>query len=233
MPQLHITDMMLRDLIRAMAPLVATITGWELDIASLGSRVLPKDRGYEEIVLGWLRGAGIPVDDDEPRTLIARLVEYVVEANVLGAYQPSPPELLIVRENVDDSNMDGLRLVVAHELVHRGQHVNHGHLFDRVDEVAREVFRRVAHEGAGISDARHMLEQVQETMTLLESHAAYVQAALHRSLFPDAQIESHFSLPALLLRLFAGRKTSQYTEGLPAIAAAAASGDIESLYSSL
>jgi hypothetical protein len=31
--------------------------------------------------------------------------------------------MLIIGENVDDSNIDGLRLVVAHELVLRGQHL--------------------------------------------------------------------------------------------------------------
>lgn len=42
-------------------------------------------RGYEEVLLGRLRGLGVEVDPDGKRGWFERLVEYVIEGNVLGA----------------------------------------------------------------------------------------------------------------------------------------------------
>jgi hypothetical protein len=97
----------------------------------------------------------------------------------------------------------------------------------------RELFRRVVCAQGTVRDALPLLESMQPVMTLMESHATYVQERLRRTHFPAAQIESHFNLPALLLRFFGRRKASQYTEAVPAVAAAAATGDVESLYARL
>lgn len=233
MKKLDVTDKLIRELIEEVAPLVSGLTKWNLAIRSLGVRVLPKDRGYEEVLLGQLRGAGINIDEDEPRSLMERLTEYVVEANVLGAYQSSTQELLIIRENVDESNLNGLKLVVAHELVHRGQHVNFAHLFDRLDNTTREVYYYLLQEGASLGEAMRKIDKVKQLMTVIESHAYYVQQLLQKSHFPDAKIESHFNFATLLMKLFGQEKISQYTEGIPQVKAAVASGDIDSLYRNL
>ncbi len=233
MERLQVTDALIGQLIREVAPLVEAATQWPLELDSLRWRVLRKDRGFEEVVLGRMRGAGIPVDDDVPRGIIGRIVEYVVEDNVLGAYQPSTRELLIVRENVDDSNLNGLRLVVSHELVHRGQHVHHGYLFDRVDKILRETVGGMASGRPSPRDLRAKIDRVTPIMTLIESHACYVQEILRREHFPDAVIESHFNIATLLLRVFGGRKVKQYTGDVSRIAEAAATGGVEPLYQAL
>lgn len=232
MSKLDVTDAMVRVLTDEMSPQVEQITGWDLKASSMRIRVLPRDRGYEEILLGRLRGAGVPIEVDGARTVLERLVEYVVENVILAAYEPSTQELYVVRENVDDSNLDGLRLVLAHELVHRGQHVNHGEMFRRVDQVARELFQIIL-EGGGMSRALQKMKEGQEVMTLLESHAHFVQDVLRASRFPGASIESHFSLPAVLMRIFGKAKLSQYEQAVPAVAGAATSGTIDALYESL
>jgi len=231
MKKLNITESLIYKLIYEVSPIVEEITGWSLLVDSLSPRVLPKDRGYEEVLLGRLQGAGIEIDEEHPRTLIERLIEYIVEANVLAAYQPSTNELLIIRENVDDSNLDGLKLVVAHELVHRGQHVNYGHLFECVDDVFREVFYSLAYEEATLKDIIQKMSKIKPIMTLLESHAYYIQELLRKTHYPNAEIESHFNLATILLRLLGQAKLSQYTEGIPEIASAIEAGDIDSLYS--
>lgn len=233
MTRLNVTEMLILSLVDEVAPLVENATGWGLNIDSLRCRVLPKDRGFEEVVLGRMRGVGIDVDDDVPRGLIGRLVEYVIEGNVLGAYQPSTGELVIVRENVDDSNMDGLRVVVAHELVHRAQHVNRPELFERMDRVIRQVVDGCLRGRIGFAELRTRMDQVTPVMTLIESHAYYVQEVIREKHFPAAVIESHFNLATLLMRLFGGAKISRYTEGIPAVAEAASAGDVESLYANL
>lgn len=233
MSRLNISEEMVRESAEQVAPVVEQVTGWDLSLGGINYRVLPKEQGYEAAVLGRLRGAGIPVDDDHPRGLVERLMEYVVEGSLLAAYMPAQEELLVVRENVDDSNLDGLRLVVGHELVHRGQHLHHGRLFERVDEAVRTVFGQLDRGDVGIRDMIKTLKPIRPVMTLLESHARYVQNVLMQEHYPEAHVESHFDLPYLLMRVFGGAKVAQYTEGLDEVAAAAASGSVEELYRQL
>jgi len=68
-----------------------------------------------------LHALGLPFNPG--RDIVTRTVEYLVENNVLAAYEPLTNELMVVRENVDDSNLDGLKVVLGHELTHRGQHM--------------------------------------------------------------------------------------------------------------
>ena len=104
----------------------------------------------------------------------------------------------MVRENVDDGNLDGLRLVI---------------------------------QPCGFVRAIDKTKEMQPVMTLLESRAHYVHETLHRTRFPNARIESHFSLPALLLRLLGAGKIAQYRDGIPAVAEAVARGEVDDLYS--
>lgn len=227
--RLDITDSLIEELLSEVAPMVEEATGWKLDRPGLRSRVLPKDRGYEEILLGRIRGAGVEVPEEGSWGLFERLIEYVVEGSVLAAYEWSTQEMLVVRENVDDSNLDGLRVVIAHELVHRAQHISHPELFERVDKGVREVFD-LATEPGGLAQALDKIGELQGVMTLLESHAHYIQQTLHRTRFPNAVIESHFSLPTLLLRLVGARKLSQYTDGIPTVQEAMARDEVDELY---
>lgn len=231
MPRLDIQRGMVWELILEMAPQVERLTGWDLALSSLGVRVLPRSRGYEEILLARLRGAGPAVRDDGPRDLLERLVEYVVENVVLAAYDPAAQQVCVVRENVDDSNLDGLRLVLAHELVHRGQHVQHPGLFDRVNRIVRAAAESVM-RGGSFADAMRTMQEVQPIMTLMESHAWHVQELL-RERMPGARIESHFNLPSLLMRVFGRRKLSQYRGKVPAVRQAMADGTIQDLYANM
>ncbi|MEO0086052.1 MAG: hypothetical protein ABIK37_05420 [candidate division WOR-3 bacterium] len=227
--RLEITDTLLRQVVSEVGPLVEAETGWPLEPAGLSVRAVPKERGYEEIVLGRLRGAGVRLDEAGRPGLPERLLEYVVEANVLAAYEPSRGELIVVRENVDDSNLDGLRLVVGHELVHRAQHVRYPELFSRLDSAIRSLFD----ETAGLRDVLGRLKAIQPLMSLIESHAWHVQENLRRTHFPGAVIERHFNIATVLMRVFGARKVAQYRDAVPEIAAAAASGGVDGLFERL
>ena len=69
-------------------------------------------------------------------------------------------------------------------------------------------------------------------MTLMESHAWHVQELL-RETMPGAKIESHFSLPVLLMRMSGKRKLSQYRDKVPVVRQAMADGTIHALYAGL
>jgi hypothetical protein len=230
MPKLSITDGLIQNTIIEMAPFVSRATGWDLQLTTLGSRLLPKDLGYEEILLGRLVHTGIHGWEDMMPDFLERMTEYLIEENVLAAYLPGKGEIVVIRENVDDSNLDGLKLILAHELVHRGQHMVHGRLFTRVDDLLRQVFNEPKPDTMDIIKLRSIIEQIQPIMTLLESHATYIQGLLKQTDFPDARVETHFNIASILLRLVGMPKIAQYTDGLPQVASAATSGNIESLY---
>lgn len=233
MTPLDITVDLARSLVADVSPLVEDLTGWALDIDGLRVRVLPRDQGYEEVVLRRLEAVGVEVDAGARRGIIERIVEHVLERNMAGAYEPSRGELMLVRENVDDSNLDGLRLIVAHELVHRGQHLSHPELFARLDSVTRETFELLEGDSGGFQKAFEKAKEVQSIMTLLESHAFYVQETVRKTHFPQGSIEVHYGLSALLFRLFAGVKIGQYLDGIPQVAEAMASGSVDTLFAKL
>ena len=228
MPKLTIDDRLVSSLNNETAPLVSRVTGWELNIPSLHSRVLPRDQGFEAIVEGKLRLLGLPVSPQ--RDLITRTAESLIESNTLAAYEPLANELMVIRENVDDSNLDGLRLVLAHELTHRGQHVNHPELFERVNRLLLSVIQGMGSSQVDFQQIRAYFEQVKPLMTLIESHASYVQGLMKQQFYPLAQIEKHFTLPVLLFRVLGFGKTAQYTDGLPKVSAAMQKGQIDTLF---
>jgi len=228
MTKLIIEDILISTLVNEVAPLVSSITGWDLHVTTLHTRVLPKDQGYEEIVEAKLTALGLTYDLG--RDIVTSTVEYLVENNVQAAYEPLTNELMVLRENVDDSNLDGLKLILGHELTHRGQHMTHPELFEHVNRILADVIKGME---SGQVDFQKMLGyygQVRPLMTLIESHASYVQAVLCQRYFPNAQMERHFTLPVLLFRVLGFGKVAQYTEGLPQVTAAMQQGNIDRLF---
>jgi hypothetical protein len=73
-------------------------------------------------------------------------------------------------------------------------------------------------------------EQIKPLMTLVESHAAFVQGILHREIYPNARIEQRFSLPVILFRILGAGKVNQYTGGLSRVAAAMQNGSLDRLF---
>lgn len=233
MEKLDVNLPLLRNIVRDVSPLVERFTQWSLGIEHLRLRVLPKNRGYEEVLQERMKGLGIPIQKDGSRPILERLIEYVFESNLLAAYLPNTQELLVIRENVDDSNLDGLKLVIAHELVHRGQHVQYPNLFLRLDEIIKEVFVSFTSGKVDVKNLIQKMDEIRPIMTLIESHARFIQEQLKHTSFPNAKIESHFNLATLLMRLFGKQKISQYTEGLADVASAAKTGDVNSLFKRL
>jgi hypothetical protein len=231
MTKLTIDDHLISSLISEIAPLVTSITGWDLQLSTLDRQVVPKEQGYEAILEGRLRALGIPVSTE--RDFINRMLEYLIENNVMAAYEPLTNRLMVVRENVDDSNLDGLKLILAHELTHRGQHIHHPQLFDRVNRALQAVFQEMNKDQPNLQKMVGYFEEVKPLMTLIESHANYAQGALCQRYFPQAQIERHFTLPVLLFRVLGFGKTTQYTDGLPQVAAAMQQGNADHLFRSL
>jgi hypothetical protein len=228
MLKLQVEDELLGTLIESVAPLVQKYTNWDLQLPLLRWRVIPRERGYEEVFLGRMRGAGIPVNETMPGSFNQRLTEHLIEIGTLAAYEPSQAEVLVVRENVDDSNIDGLRLVLAHELVHRAQHIRFPVLFAHIDEMIRnQWFAAITCRWLNPVREQALLERA---MSLLESHAAFIQGQLGQEYFSLARIETSCGATAMLLRILGGGKISQYTRALPKVAEAVQRGSLDELF---
>jgi hypothetical protein len=217
---LPIDQQLLDTLTEELVPRVEEITGWRVAREGLTVRPIPKDQAYEETVLDQLNTLGL-IRPEDRAGLLKRIVEYFVESNILGVYQYWDGEILIVRENVDESNLDGLKLVLGHELAHRAQHTTHPELYKRLDGLQREFLA---------TDDPQIMAELQQIMTLLESHAYYVQERLRQRYYPDASIESHCSLVAILGWIKGKLVGSKYTDQLPEIAEAARAGQLDTLF---
>ena len=137
-------------------------------------------------------------------------------------------------KTVDDSNLNGLRVILGHELVHRAQHVSHPQIFTRLENLMRRILQEIftAETVPDLASIRDTLMQIKSIMTLIESHASVIQYTLVRNSYPDAHVESHWNLPSLLLRLVGARKLSQYEDGIPMVMQAMKRGAIDDLYKS-
>jgi len=228
MPKLVIDEQLVASLVKETAPLVSQLTGWNLGIPALQVHVLPRDQGFEAIVEQKFHLLGL--SGNPHRDLITRAAESLVENNTLAAYEPLANQLMVIRENVDDSNMDGLRLVIGHELTHRGQHVNHPLLFERINKLLVSVITGMETGRVGLLQVQTYFEQVRPLMTLVESHASYVQGQLKERYYPQAKIEERLTLPVLLFRLLGFGKTAQYSDGLPQVTEAMRVGRIDLLF---
>jgi hypothetical protein len=175
-----------------------------------------------------LRRLGLPVSPE--RDIVDRTVEILIESNVLTAYEPLSNELMVLCENVDDSNLDGLKLVLAHELTYRGQHIQHPNIFERVNRILVSVIKGMESGQVDFQKTLRYYEEVKPLMTLIESHASYVQGLLKQMYFPQARIETRFTLPVILFRIIGFGKTIQYAEGLPQVAAAMQRGSVDVLF---
>lgn len=230
MHKLSVDERLLGTLIADVAPRVSDLTRWDLRLPFLRFRVIARDRAYEEIMLGRVRGAGIVLGESPERSLPEKLMEYWVEASCLAAYEPGRGEILVVRENVDDGNIDGLKLVLTHELVHRGQHVRFPEVFANIDEIVRLCwYANLTHR----MPSRKELAQLERSMTILESHAFFVQQVLAKNVFPNARIEQSVNPLQYLLRFLGIGKSSQYTAGLPRVAEASSRGTVDEMYRGL
>lgn len=227
MPKLEVTEALVRVLVQEVAPTVERLTGWRLRTEQMAVQVVPKVQAYEEIFLTRLQRL-YPGGDLSPFSegIARRLAEYVLEGTTLAAYDHTNGTLYVVRENVDDSNKDGLKVIVGHELVHRGQGLHYPYLLRRTEQVAVEVLTAET-----ISGKMEKIQEANAVMTLLEGHATLVQGALQR-LYPKAKIERHWGITALLFRSLGFLKARQYTIGTKRLTALKSPKELEALYRS-
>jgi hypothetical protein len=230
MSKLIVTKELVDYLLAELVPYVEQATGWQLDINRLNIQVVPRELAYEAIVLhqNVLRYGDQTEKKEQLTYAVHPLIEKMIESNILGAFEPSTCELIIVKENVDDSNLDGLKVVILHELVHYGQYLYHSTIFDNLENLRYQVTTAVENREAG--KAMDLLGKTQQLMTLLESHAHFIEEQIKNRVYPRAKVESHFNWATILMSIISPSKQAQYLDGLPVISQAAKSSRIDDLF---
>lgn len=233
MAYLDVSEDLVRRLVAGVAPLVSHLTGWNLRTGDLGARVLERAGCNEEILGRRLKSAGIIPIPRQAGDFYELLMDRLLEENILAAYDHGGQEIVVVRENVEGSDLDGLRLVLAHELVHRGQHVQHRNIFVLADALLREAVSEAGPDPDTAAAPPGQPSRLDAIMTLLESHARYVEQEVNRLYLPRAKVQSHFNMLAFLFQALNPRKSRQYSDGLPEVANAVRAGTVDSLYDAL
>lgn len=228
-----VTNQEIESWIEQIAPLVSNITGWDLKLGTLNCEVVPKNQGYEEILIGQLYQVGITNWEELMPDFFERLVEYLIEENILAAYLSSSGEILVIGENVVVSNLAGLHLILTHELVQRGQHIEHKNLIENVNELVKIGFTQLSSTIPDFREIKKILDQINMIMSLLENHAMYIQTIMQQMYIPDAKIESNFNIATMLFRLVGKGKVAQYSDRIHDIDVVAQIGEIDSLYANL
>ena len=101
---------------------------------------------------------------------------------------------------------------------------------ESVDQVIREAFLTGPGSDEGMACN---LREVDEIMTMLESHAHFVELEIKRLYLPHGLVESHFDMLSLIFHYAGQRKIAQYVDGIPAVTDAVRSGTLEALFKSL
>ena len=173
MSKLIVTKELVDYLLVEVVPYVEQATGWQLDINRLNIRVVPRELAYEAIVLhqNILHYGDQAEKREQLSYAVHPLIEKMIESNILGAFEPSTRELIIVKENVDDGNLDGLKVVILHELVHYGQYLYHQTIFNNLETLRYQVTN--TYENQETEKALALLEKTQKLMTLLEKSCSF------------------------------------------------------------
>ena len=230
MTNLIVTKELVDYLVSEVVPCVEQTTRWHLDIKKLQTRVIVRELAYETIVLRqnklWLKS--FENLNNHTSEAVHPLIEKMIESNILGAFEPGTRELIVVKENVDDSNLDGLKIVLSHELVHYGQYLYHQRIFDNLDKLKYQV--SMAYNSRDEQRMSGLLEEIQPLMTLLESHAFFVEEQIKRQFYPEAKVESHFNWATIMMSVFSPQKQAQYLDGLPLVSKAAKTNGVDNLF---
>jgi hypothetical protein len=199
---------------------VERLTGWSgllddlrtADISAFGAEIgqVMTDAGIEG---RFARGVA--------RAIFERVVLYAT----FGLYSPHSHTIFLNAGALEHCNLDGLKVILGHELVHVGQFRNHPELIEKHRRVTADLSRRLAEAGDGPVDVNALLEDapIRTHMRLIEGYAAYIQGYLE-AIYPLAMVVPHRSwFDRLVIAAFRRTtpdldhilesKLAQYTEG--------------------
>jgi len=128
-----------------------------------------------------------------------------LRANLAGAalglmalYNPQDQTVYVVKSTVKTQNLDTLKTVLGHELVHVGQFRRHPELAEHWVRWSSQMTSSIAQlrEGKGLADTRvvEMILEGQKLMSNLEGYAVLIEAMVLRRVYTCTERLPHLSM---------------------------------------
>ena len=190
--RLALDDATVAHCLEEVAPLVESLTGWRGLLDRLEVRMsLAVSPKVQELMaeLG-----------------VSSTVTKAMMGGFLGAmYDPYAHAVLINKRWAERQNLDEMKVVLGHELVHVGQHLAHPELTETGETLTRSYFRavnKVTESAAFTSIAEYVQrlseepahQAMQEHMSNIEGYASYVEHGWLRRHYTCATRYPHMSL---------------------------------------
>ena len=214
---------LVKDCLIEVTPLVEQLTGWRHLLDDLNIVVV--DNAGDYLIKDFAELLNVEEDSFGAKVMKVALQHC---AAFLGLYDPIRHTLIINEDMMEHHNMDALKVVIGHELVHVGQFKNHPELIEEHKLRFAELKSLFERETLSIEEFKEKFESFgfQSQMKELEGYAYYIQRDFLEAHYNLSTFFEHSSLIERLMKSFiqsllgqdeiAGMtqiKVDQYVEG--------------------
>ncbi len=221
--RLDLDDDLARHCLEEITPFVECLTGWSGLLEDLNVDVTDDIGSYINRYI--LEAFGAQEQDLFSKALNKITMSFV---NLIALYDPIRHSVAINRKEAAAQNLDALKVILGHELVHVGQFKYHPHLREEQKQHMQKL-RELVEQHASLSP-QELAQAIQASspqkqMSKLEGYAYYIQRDFLEKHYNMATYFQHTSvldmvskhlLPHLIpgLDSLAGIKSSQYVDGM-------------------
>ena len=221
--RLHIDDPLVAHCLLEVAPMVESLTGWSGLLDDLPVRINPDFGAHWQARLSEYIDTGCATASPEAHQ------SFLTNMNgTMAAYDPFEDALIVNATWLDRSNLDALKVVLGHELVHVGQYRNTPDLREQHRTYANTLQDLLA--APGDTDRGEIARALRQStwhqaLTRIEGYAEYIQKDFLEKHYNLATFFNHRSVfEAFTQSLLQGAlpdagtmaevKSDQYAEGI-------------------
>jgi hypothetical protein len=220
-PPGHLTERGLRETLYDLAPAVALLTGRLFDPSSVEVRLLTREGLEARLRADAQRRTGLPlgtlkiIENGTSEAYRARGKELarLLNGRLIACYSEVDACYYVLAENLRGANQAAVREALLHESVHAVQHQTFPEIFAELANLQRLCFVELARHGEHSPHLAELEDALNAVLTLIESHAAYVQELAHEAMFPEAKLPEIALDDALLGNEDLLKKYAQYERG--------------------
>ena len=190
---------LVKDCLVEVTPLVEQLTGWRHLLDDLKIEVVEQAGEYLIKDLADLI-------DIEADSFAAKIVEKILDhsAAYLGLYDPIRHTMVINKDKMEPHNLDALKVVIGHELVHVGQFKYHPELIEEHKKRFATLKSMFSEQNLNFEELQAKFESLgfQTQMKELEGYAYYIQKDYLEAHYNLATFFEHTSIFESIIRAF-------------------------------
>ena len=214
--RLNITDELIEHCLDEVAPMVESLTGWESLLDDVTVVITDDLSPYLQSFSGLFEG--------KPSWLfrkLSRMLERLStwSSQIVAFYEPNVKSIVIHRSRASNCvNLDGLKVILGHELVHVGQFKHCPEMIAQYNSQLNWLTHFLDELGAqgeiNFEEIRAAIEKsaLQEYMSELEGYAAYIQHEFLEKHYNMATFFTHASMFDGILRGIMSNALPELTE---------------------